>query len=568
MNHNDPLLNEVAELLAHSLEGDLQEDQFVYFRNLLQSDPLARAYYYRLLSIQATLQEAESVLALQDDPREVDYHEALNALSIEEKTAPAIDIPRLTEIDAVLPMLHYPKVPRKISRFSIVTLVISAAAVMLIAALLRFGPAPRIEVATITNSVDALFAGSQSSDIGSRLTSGSGSLWLQEGVIEVTFDYGATVTLEAPAQVTINSVENISLHSGRLYAHVPERSKGFMVETPSSRVIDLGTEFGVKVDFDGSSDVYMMKGKASIFSGSKGQTGQGQILSAGDARRIDSSGCINPIPMREDVFARDILMNGGLIWRGQDVDLADIVGGGNGFGGGRIEHSIDPTTGEMIPWKIPVERSGTGRFIPVNVNAFIDGVFVPDGGEGPVQVTSSGLQWQSPDTTNNLKYNIANSLHIPEDWADFEDYAGIPKEDAILNRASKRNVPLRLMGLMGSHTPPGESDSSLFMHANTGITFDLDQVRNVLPKRRVVTFKSVFGIAEIIEASARLDVWVLVNGQVRYSRQNVTGEVIADIDVELSSDDRFLTLVVTDGEDQGDYGYDWGLFMNPQLEVK
>jgi hypothetical protein len=569
MTGNDPILQEVATLLAHSLEGDLPADQFEYFKNLLQHNPRARACYYRLLSIQATLQEAESILILQDDSSETDYREAFNALSIEEKTAPAVEIPRQKPIKEIVSKIHYEKAPRTLSKSSIVTLAMSVAAILLIVLLLRFGPDPRIEVATVTSSNDVVFAGSKVFPVGSRLSSGTESLWLQKGAIEVTFDYGARVILEAPAHFNLNSAENIALHSGRLYAHVPERSKGFMVETPSSRVIDLGTEFGVKVDFDGSSDVYMMKGKASIFSGSKGQTGQGQILTAGEARRLDSKGNIETIPMREDEFAREFLLDGGLIWRGQDIDLADIVGGGCGLGTGRIEQSIDPATGAMAPWKIAHERVGTGRYNPVDGSVFIDGVFVPDGGNGPVQVTSSGLQWQSPDTTNALKYTIANTLRIPENLGEFKDYAGtVPKEDAILSKASEGTVSLRPLGLMGSDTPPGESDSSIFMHANSGITFNLDTIRNVLPNAHIVKFKSTFGIAEITDKSALLDVWVLVNGQPRFYRQYVTAEAVIDIGIDLSSGDRFLTLVVTDGEDQSNYGFDWGLFMNPRLEVE
>ncbi len=568
MNHNDPILYEVATLLLHSLEGDLTAEQFERFNALLQKEDRARAYYYRLLSTHAALQEAESILMLQDDVNEATYQNALNALAIEEINAPTVDIPIQKTAQEVIQKIHNNKVPYTFRKSAIVTFAVSVAAILLIGIFLRFGPVARIEVATLSNSMGAIFADNESFVVGSRLSSGTDPLWLREGTVEITFDYGACVVIEAPAQFNLNSAENISLRSGRLYAHVPQRSKGFIVETPSSRVIDLGTEFGVKVGYDGASDVYMTKGKASVFSGSRGQTGQGQIITAGEARRVDSGGEIETISMREEEFARAFIPQVGIVWRGQDLDLADIVGGGCGLGTGRIENSIDPVTGEMAPWKIASERGGTGQYIPVGASDFIDGVFTPDGGDGPIQVTSSGLQWHCPDTTNGLKYNIANSLRIPSNMDEFKGYAGAaPKEDMILSKASERNVPLRLLGLMGSNTPPNPSDSSIFMHANSGISFDLDPIRKMLPTAHIVKFKSTFGIGEITEPSALLDMWVLVNGQPRFYRQSVSGAAIIDIDVDLSSGDRFLTLVITDGEDQSTYGYDWGLFVNPRLEV-
>lgn len=578
MNQNDPILNEVADLLSHSLEGDLTPERFEYFKNLLQKDPRARAYYYRLLTIYATLQEAESILVLQDDASEATFQEALNALSIEEKTAPAIDVPCQDQTKETFPKTPYKKMPHKLSKSALVTFVMSVAAILFVALLLRFGPVPRVQVATVTGGINAAFADGEPSTVGSRLSSGTNSLWLQKGIIEITFDYGARVIIEAPAQFNLNSAENIALNSGRLYAHVPQRSKGFMVETPSSRVIDLGTEFGVKVDFDGSSDVYMMKGKASVFSGSRGQTGQGQILTAGDARRVDSKGTMEVIPMRQEDFAREFLTGQSIAWRGQDIDLADIIGGGCGFGTGYAEYQIDPVTGQMGPWELVQERYGKKGYVPVRGSMFIDGVFVPDGGEGPVQVTSTDRQWDCPDTLNSFKYNIVSSLHIPDNPEQY-DYPGIEaKSDQMLKKAIDGNVPVQLMGFNAMKTPSEPTDTSLFIHANLGITFDLNEMRRLLPNARITNFKSVFGLGggfygleKVDPDMMNVDVWILVDGQPRLFRQDMDGTVLMDIDVELSETDRFLTLVVTDSADNGDqygYAFDWGLFMNPRLEVK
>jgi hypothetical protein len=399
------------------------------------------------------------------------------------------------------------------------------------------------------------------------LSNHTDSLWLQKGVIKIEFDYGAKVVIEAPAEFQLDSAEDMTLYSGRLYAHVPDRSKGFTVETPNSRVIDLGTEFAVKVDFDGTSDVHMMKGKASLIPGIKGQTGQGQILTVGQALHVNSRGAIQSIAFQETEFVRDIFPDRKIAWRGQRLDLADIVGGGNGLGTGRPERAINPLTGEIEDWRLPMERYGNGGYVSVPGNVFIDGVFVPDGGDGPIPVTSAGHRWACPDTSSGFKYNIVNSLRIPDHPDKYNYDESMPREDLILTKAAEDEVPLRLMGLMAQETLPGPTEASLFIHANQGITFDLDEIRKVLPNVRITAFKSVFGVGEITSVLANLDLWILVDGQPRVVKHNVDSSVMMAIDLALSSSDRFLTLVVTESSGFS-YAFDWGLFMNPRLEIE
>jgi hypothetical protein len=307
-----------------------------------------------------------------------------------------------------------------------------------------------------------------------------------------------------------------------------------------------------------------------LIPGIKGQTGQAQILTAGNARHVNSKCEVQTIPMRKDEFIRGFLPDRGLVWRGQDLDLADIVGGGCGLGNGRNGQAIDPLTGMTHGWEgLPPESQGQGRYVGVAGNPFIDGVFVPDGGNGPIQVTSLGHRWNCPDTSNWFKYDIVNSLRIPDNPNQY-DYASpglTPKEDMILTKASEGNVPLRLMGLMAAKTPPDSSDSSIFMHANLGITFDLNEIRKVLPTVRITKFKSVFGVGEITSTSMNLDMWILVDGKPRLIKQNADTTTMMNIEIDLSQSDRFLTLVVTDGVGSI-YSFDWGLFMNPRLEIE
>ncbi|MGI9474552.1 MAG: LamG-like jellyroll fold domain-containing protein [Rubripirellula sp.] len=78
---------------------------------------------------------------------------------------------------------------------------------------------------------------------------------LSGGVLELKYESGATVILESPATVELQSNERLRIVSGRLSVRCPtNESKGFVVETPSGMAIDLGTEFAVDVDPNGVRD--------------------------------------------------------------------------------------------------------------------------------------------------------------------------------------------------------------------------------------------------------------------------------------------------------------------------
>lgn len=574
MSHDHKLLNEVATLLSQSLEGDLPEDQYEDFKDLLRSNPQAREYYYHLLSIHATLQETESILILQEDSTQtLCSREVWDALSIEEKTAPAADVPPQKKTIEVIQKIHRNKVPYRMSRFSLLTFVVSTAAILLIALFLHFGPDPSFKVATLTSSIDAVFAGGKSYPAGSRLSSRKESIWLQKGIIKIEFDYGAKVVIEAPAEFQLKSPEDMTLLSGRLFAHVPDRSKGFTVETPNSRVIDLGTEFAMKVDFNGTSDVHMVKGSASLIPGTKGQTGQGQILSAGQARHVDANDAVQTIQLQDKEFVRDFLPERKAIWRGQSLDLADIVNGGCGLGTGTKGTGIDPLTGKPIVWAAGQDRFGQGVYTLVPSSPFIDGVFIPDGGDGPMTVSSAGHQCvDCPDTQAFFRYEILGCPSVIIDPNQYQDDALRAREEQLMITAVEKGLPSRLMGLYGAKEKTGPDESSMLFHANVGMTFDVQPLRALLPGGKIVRFTTIFGIAEICPQPADVDVTILVDGQLRYSRTDVTHSDRVDIQIDLSETDRFLTLMVTESGsntvNSTNATYDWGLFMNPRLEIE
>lgn len=496
-------------------------------------------------------------------------------LADHEKTAPAVEVAKKEpQRELVQKVVYPPRDRRKPSKFSIFTLV-NVAAIILFLVILRFLPSRGgVEVATLIDSINAKWADVEGEmNSGTSIATGNKSLLLREGYAEILFDNQAKVILEGPSEFQVLSEDQIKLNYGRLYAIVPREAIGFAIKTPSSQIVDLGTEFGVDTNFQGDTSLHVMKGRTVLIAGDRANKISVEVTQGIAKKVLIESQTISDIPCNDRIFVREISSADKLVWRGETkIDLADIVGGGNGLGTGRVQNSIDPTNGQMVPWKIMEHQYhlGTEEYVAVGASEYIDGIFVPDGGEGAIRVTSLGNHWAGPDTSNGYKYNIVNSLHIPTNIDEYKDYGYFttpPKEDMILAKALEGNVSLRPMGLMANDTPADSSESNIFMHANIGITFDLDRIRKLLPTPYAMKFKSTFGIGEITSTSARLDMWILVDGETRLYKQHVNQTSMVNLDIDLLKSDRFLTLVVTDSGDPYNFSYDWGLFMNPRLEV-
>jgi hypothetical protein len=87
------------------------------------------------------------------------------------------------------------------------------------------------------------------------------ALKIERGLAEIRFRCGARVVLEGPASLELLSARGARLVRGKLTARVPGAATGFEIVSPQGKVIDLGTEFGVAVSGQGTTDVYVFQGK-------------------------------------------------------------------------------------------------------------------------------------------------------------------------------------------------------------------------------------------------------------------------------------------------------------------
>ena len=389
---------------------------------------------------------------------------------------------------------------------------------------------------------------------------------LASGLVEITYDTGAKVILQGPCTYEMESRDGGFLSVGRLTARLdsakPQAGNRksslstihyplFTIKTPSAVVTDLGTEFGVEVTKEGTTTSRVFRGSVSVQAISHNgiKDGDAQILRENQSARVESGSnrraTMLPPSAKPIDFVREIPRQERTL-ETKRFDLVDVVAGGNGFSS-RRGMGIDPTSGQVSDkdrqWQAPPNEYliGDGKYHRVDKRPFVDGVFIPDGSNGPVQVDSAGHTFASFPNTKN---ETAGFL-----WAG----------GTIPNSSPFAATRTDLGGIDYATTGHG----LLMLHANKGITFDLQAIRRANPDWRPTRFRATAGITS--DASVA-DFWVLVDGHIRFRRWQTNSTYGAiPISIALSENERFLTLAATDGGNG--ISADWTIFGDPQLEL-
>ncbi len=493
---------ELRELIEKALDGSISPEELARLDDCIVHNPEQRQYYCEYLHMTIGLMRLCDYAPL-TGVEEYDrlYFESLwNALIREEKAAPAV----VTEEPADITQEQQPqKMKRKkdTQKVNKVSMFVAAACLVTLLFILTFAYFCQIliprEIATLSTSLHAKFADNQTVESGTRLTNRKEPLLLQTGFIEIEFDGGAKVLVEAPATFRLKSAKRIDLNVGQLFASVPDSTQGFIVDTPNSRIIDMGTEFGVRVEQDGTSDLHMFKGKAALTPDSGSKAKRSLTLTVGQARRVNISGQVRDIPIKEQAFVRHFYSDTEFVWRGQKLCLADIVGKGNGLGTGQTNVYVDPIEG----YKESLYCSGKGNeYHTLADNPFIDGLFIPDGSKRQI-ISSQAHKFADCPKTNGECYTTLGANPNQSVWA-----------------TEMRNGIIQFYG----QEYGGQSHPCLAMHANLGITFDLNAIRAMCPDIKITHFVSKIGIADFKEhTGCNANFWVLIDGQVRAYWRNV-----------------------------------------------
>jgi hypothetical protein len=396
---------------------------------------------------------------------------------------------------------------------------------------------------------------------------------LKSGLLEITYDTGAKVILQGPVTYEVESPAGGYLSVGKLTAKLEKRSAVsdqrsesanqkseirnqksllpvpcplFSVRTPTAVVTDLGTEFGVEVDESGATQSHVFRGSVTVrmLANPLHAAESERVLHENQSTRVECGAghALVVIPVAESArFVRQMPKPSVTT-----LDLVDMVAGGDGHSS-RRGRGIDPTTGltnNVQPEN--VNAQGDYKYHRVAGSPLVDGIFIPDGSKGPVQIDSAGHTFPDCPTTDNCS------------WAYV--WAGGELPPAIGSRMSAK-----LAGVDYTAT----EHSLLVIHSNKGITFDLAAVRRSNPGCEVLRFRATAGNVEAESekgAAVSADIWVLVDGEVRFKRREFNSyNGAAPVAIPIRASDRFLTLAVTDAGNS--YMCDQIIFGDPKLEL-
>ncbi|HOM62141.1 MAG TPA: NPCBM/NEW2 domain-containing protein [Anaerohalosphaeraceae bacterium] len=552
MNTHEKFNEDIHYLLIHLLENDLQDDQRERLVRWSRENPAAVEQYCAFLRDESILRRVLTSVADADygvllEAQPPFDAEIWNALLEDQETAETVKLSASEPASEPNSKQISPLQGKKTSSKLEIGILAAIAAMLFVLVSFYWLPSKTI-VAEVADALDCTWGnGGVLLKVGDFFYNTDTPRFLKSGIVKIQFYHGASVILEGPCMFRCKSEGMLELQYGRALARVPEHASGFTVETPISRIVDIGTEFGVEVQPNSTCRTQVFEGKAKLISNLLHGEMISEMLEKGKARRVDErTRQIMEDHFDEYAYVRSFDSATNQVWRGEKLNLADIAGGGNGLGTGKINARLELFTEKPIPKKGTNLYVGEG-FIPIAENPFVDGVFVPDGSEKAPVISTTGLVFEGcPPTSNSYSHAICNGL----------------REDA--------NFHLGIQGVRyGTAQNP-----AILMHSNAGITFDLEAIRRQFPHLNLYQFTFQVGIVDTVHAPGlgKADFYVLADGVLYYQKNGVQTGQLFDASVVLMGDCRFLTLVVTDSGPNEDGSQavhnDWCLFANPYLHLK
>ncbi|MEX0668863.1 MAG: hypothetical protein WD060_00190 [Pirellulales bacterium] len=147
--------------------------------------------------------------------------------------------------------------------------------------------------------------GKQPLTIGQSLE--AGKITLLGGVVELTLRNGVVIVFEGPGELDLAGELAATLYDGNVVIRMPKGMNGFVVQTPATDVLDLGTEFAVSVGAGKTTDVQVYDGAVITSTHRRREAGgPSQRLDAGEAARFSAESNAETVPMffRPERFVR------------------------------------------------------------------------------------------------------------------------------------------------------------------------------------------------------------------------------------------------------------------------
>ena len=566
----------LSNLIYAAYDGTITDEQMAKLNSMLLNSKEARDYYYEYMEIIAGAgficsdeTFIEKNICPLDNMLSVDK-DILSILVEEENNASSVYIEKEEEPTEVLE--HKPEKakgagtggkPGKLYYFY--NAVFSTAAALLIFFIIyanMFPARPVLDVATVIDQIDTVWSGSSEKLAnGERVFTHMNTYVLESGIIKIKYDQGVDVVIEGPARFELERL-GMYMDYGKLYSYVSKVGYGFTVDSPNSRFVDLGTEFGVDVDRKGSSELHVLTGQVQLYAGEKGKDKVTFTASKDSAWRYDAiSRKVDSIAISSNKFARNIDSGNDHIWRGESrIDLADICGGGDGLGTGLLGSGINPYRGEYVESPILINfKQVESDYALCSDSKYVDGTFVPNGADGAVVINSSGYKF---DGFKANKGDFRSSFMNGPAIRDREKYPNY-----------KNGVDFYLMDLALDGVVYGTKENpAIYSHTSSGITFDLNEIRKAYPQRKIARFETTMGVPDRVrkyvnnrDIEINFDLYIFADNECIYTKTLTGNTPIESLELELPEDSRFMTIAVVDSDKVA--SYEWCIFGRPELVI-
>lgn len=185
----------------------------------------------------------------------------------------------------------------------------------------------------------------------------AGPIDIVGGAVEITLRNGVRIVLQGPGRLELETEMRAMLGGGAATVRVPKGTSGFRLRTATTDVLDLGTEFAVRVT-GLATDVQVFDG--AVIATSLTGDGYPKRLEAREAIRFlpDDAGGSTPIPYSEDRFVRSLaeLEAAGAKIERDDRSVTKV------FGPGQMARRLGrPTVDAIDVMRAPAEVVVDGR---------------------------------------------------------------------------------------------------------------------------------------------------------------------------------------------------------------
>jgi hypothetical protein len=312
-------------------------------------------------------------------------------------------------------------------------------------------PAPVVEaaptyVATLSQAADVEWGPATTAyRPGARVL--AGELELRKGIARLGYDGGIELIVEGPARLRLESSTAATLLSGKVVFRADDASAPFTLSTPSSVLVDLGTEYAVEVGLQ-REEVHVFSGEVQRLAKTAPPHTQPELLAAGEARRYSESTATtgDPANIEPEKFVRQLPAAASsaidpaeslLAYEGFDyADAAalrdETADGGSGFlspWGGGFARAVDEKQGDRIALNVEqglarasaATASAGGSFEHVGFAKYFRRLAVP------VRMDSDGVYYVSflfrregppLDPLNDVSIQFRETAELEQDQRD------------------------------------------------------------------------------------------------------------------------------------------------------